>query len=185
MILLTPADYKVMPWKNGLGSTLEIHRADGRHGRMDWRVSMATVAEDGPFSNFAGFDRHIMAIAGAGMVLEGGPDGPISVVPFSPCRFSGDWPVTARLTDGPVKDFNLMARREAWDSRLEVLRFEVPREIGGKGETCLIHALAGGFASRGKSVPEGCSLLASLERPLTVMPENGPCVAVACLVSQK
>ena len=35
-----------------------------------WRVSIAEVAVDGPFSRFPGYDRHIMTIAGNGMMLE-------------------------------------------------------------------------------------------------------------------
>ncbi len=46
---LTAADYRTMPWKNGLGQTTELHRVDDATGQMLWRVSIAGVAQDGPF----------------------------------------------------------------------------------------------------------------------------------------
>ena len=45
---LPPAAYTRQPWKNGKGETGELARAD-RDGALLWRLSMATVAEAGPF----------------------------------------------------------------------------------------------------------------------------------------
>lgn len=49
-------DYKRMPWKNGGGETVEIaiFPADASVETFEWRISMATVANDGPFSIFPG-----------------------------------------------------------------------------------------------------------------------------------
>ena len=58
-----------MPWKNGGGVTTEIW-ASPPSGIFDWRVSIATVNADGPFSTFAGYERHIMTLSGEGMVLD-------------------------------------------------------------------------------------------------------------------
>ncbi|MBM7325185.1 HutD family protein, partial [Agrobacterium sp. S2] len=48
-----------MPWKNGGGVTTEIivHPAKASMADFDWRISMANVAQDGPFSIFPGVDR--------------------------------------------------------------------------------------------------------------------------------
>ena len=64
------ADYVRMPWKNGGGSTEEITR-DAGHGLdgFGWRLSIADIAESGGFSTFAGYQRVITVIQGAGMVL--------------------------------------------------------------------------------------------------------------------
>ena len=50
--LLKPADYVRMPWKNGGGQTTEIvvHPAGATLAEFDWRVSIADVDADGPFS---------------------------------------------------------------------------------------------------------------------------------------
>lgn len=110
-----------MPWKNGKGATTELYREDDAAGDMLWRVSIAGVTEDGPFSSFLGYDRHILALTGEGMDLEGGPDGAIRVAPlFTPRSFSGDWPIAARLLAGPLTDFNLMIRRDFGRGRLLV-----------------------------------------------------------------
>ena len=66
---LTPADYRRMPWRNGGGVTTEIAIAPDGAGlvgeRFLYRVSIADVMSDGPFSRFEGYDRHIMLPAGA------------------------------------------------------------------------------------------------------------------------
>src|SRR5947209_7321114 len=105
-----------MPWKNGGGSTTEIAifpEGSGVSGeRFQWRVSIADVVADGPFSRFPGYDRHIMVIEGAGMTLEVEDHGEIDLSrPFLPMSFSGDRDVQGRLNHGPVRDFNLIVAR--------------------------------------------------------------------------
>ncbi len=69
MRILRAADHKRMPWKNGGGETVEIAVApqDAALGDFDWRISMATVAADGPFSIFPGIDRTLSILSGSGM----------------------------------------------------------------------------------------------------------------------
>ena len=67
---LTPAGYRRQPWANGRGVTVELARADGPDGLI-WRLSMATVAEDGPFSLFPGIERNLTVISGPGFHLRG------------------------------------------------------------------------------------------------------------------
>ena len=59
------------PWKNGGGSTREI-ACWPQGADMDsfgWRVSIATIAQAGPFSAFPGINRQIMLLAGDGVQL--------------------------------------------------------------------------------------------------------------------
>lgn len=166
----TPSDYRVMPWKNGGGTTTELYMEPGAEGAFLWRVSIADVAVDGPFSVFAGYDRHIMAMEGAGMVLDGGPDGPIEVTPgFIPRSFSGDWPITSRLISGPVRDLNLMSRRESVESRLDCIEVTEPFDLTGKaGETTFVYLLEGPL--KGQGLRPGESLLLLPGEMLTVAP---------------
>lgn len=109
------------PWKNGGGTTAEVVRAPQRASLSDftWRVSIAEVTRDGPFSEFAGVDRIIMVIAGAGMVLS--VDGvEYRVEPMRPFNFSGDEATMARLIDGPTRDINVMTRRQLSSAALTV-----------------------------------------------------------------
>jgi uncharacterized protein len=78
----------------------------------EWRVSIADVAEAGPFSSFPGVDRHIAVVAGAGMLLTVGDDSPVRITEGSPSfSFPGDVPTWCRLIDGALADLNLMVRR--------------------------------------------------------------------------
>lgn len=107
---LTPADYIRQPWKNGKGETVELARAD-RDGAMLWRLSMATVTEDGPFSIFPGIERNLTVLDGPGFRLVG--DGiDLPCLPLSPVAFPGDVAIGAVETGGQVStDFNVMSAR--------------------------------------------------------------------------
>ncbi|GIQ81938.1 uncharacterised protein family HutD/Ves, partial [Kipferlia bialata] len=63
-------DQRVMPWKNGKGSTAEIlvSPPGTSLAKMDftYRLSSAPVTEDGSFSHFPGFQRILLPIEGAG-----------------------------------------------------------------------------------------------------------------------
>lgn len=118
---LTPADYIRQPWKNGKGETVELARAD-RDGAMLWRLSIATVAEDGPFSIFPDIDRNLTVLDGPGFRLVGdGIDRPC--LPLSPVTFAGDVAVQAVETGGRVStDFNVMTARVLPLPQVEVVR---------------------------------------------------------------
>lgn len=107
---LTLADYAHQPWKNGKGVTVELARAEAR-GALLWRLSMATVAEDGPFSIFPGIERNLTVISGPGFRLVG--DGlSLDCAPGVPVAFPGDVALSAQGTaQGRSEDFNVMTAR--------------------------------------------------------------------------
>ena len=74
MKIIRFANLATAPWKNGGGVTREIARLDS-DGAMVWRLSIADVAVEGPFSKFAGMQRILTVIEGAGMRLERGDAG--------------------------------------------------------------------------------------------------------------
>lgn len=114
MNLLRASSYKRMPWKNGGGETVEIavFPANASVENFDWRISMATVASDGPFSIFPEIDRSLSILAGNGVALAIDGAGPISLtVDSQPLPFSADVPVVATLTNGAITDLNVMTRR--------------------------------------------------------------------------
>lgn len=117
---LRPEDYTRMPWKNGKGVTVELARAD-RDGALLWRLSMATVAEDGLFSLFPGIDRNLTVLDGPGFRLVG--DGiDLPCLPLSPVAFPGDVAVQAIQTGGAVStDFNVMTARALPPAQVDVL----------------------------------------------------------------
>ena len=119
--LLRNADHRRMPWKNGGGETVEVivHPQGAGLSDFDWRVSMATVASDGPFSVFAGIDRTLAILSGEGMVLSIEGLGERRLTPAAaPLPFPADAPTSARLTGRPITDLNVMTRRGVFGHRL-------------------------------------------------------------------
>ncbi|MDB4943563.1 MAG: hypothetical protein JWP97_3097 [Labilithrix sp.] len=165
---LGPADYVIMPWKNGGGTTTELVREPASGERHRFRVSIADVTADGPFSRFDGYERFIMVLEGAGMTLEAGAQGTIALAPLVPRRFSGDWDVYGKLLAGPVKDFNLMVDRAHGTGSLEVVRVRREAAVScAAGETCIVHVLAGALTDGAR----GETLLLDAPRRLTVHPD--------------
>lgn len=114
------------PWKNGAGLTREIATGPQAAGSadFDWRISIAEVACDAPFSAFPGIDRCITLLRGAGMRLvsaDASVDHRLDQA-LAPFRFSGDLALDAILFDGPCSDFNVMTRRGAWSAEVSVVR---------------------------------------------------------------
>jgi len=124
MRLIRPADFRTQPWKNGGGITHEIARAD-RGGRLLWRLSIAEVASDGPFSAFPGLSRILTVIEGAGLYLDT-PGGRLDALPLAPLAFSGDLPVQSRLIGGPIRDFNLIYDGRHLQASVTLVRDRLP-----------------------------------------------------------
>jgi uncharacterized protein len=132
---LTPADARDTPWRNGRGTTREIAIAPAgasfERGDFRWRVAIAGVAEDGPFSSFPGFERLIVVIRGDGLVLHHGREAPPAVVlPFEPHRFDGSWRTEARLRRDAVTDFNVLFDPASVHATIDVLRLGARRWRG-------------------------------------------------------
>ena len=115
MILLDTAQLAATPWKNGGGFTRELacHPAGASLEDFVWRLSIADVAQSGPFSRFPGVDRVITLLDGAGMSLSF-EDGRRVLLeqPHAPFHFRGEDAVQAELIATPSRDLNLMLRRE-------------------------------------------------------------------------
>ncbi|CAB3725532.1 Protein Ves [Achromobacter deleyi] len=60
------------PWKNGGGvtRTLAADKDAAESAAARWRVSIADITRDGPYSRFAGDDRVSVVLSGAGVVLR-------------------------------------------------------------------------------------------------------------------
>ena len=106
-------EYRRVRWKNGTGWTREIARMPDRED-WDWRLSIAEIEQDGPFSVFPGIDRELVLIRGNGLRLRF-EDGEVRELqpPHERIRFAGERVVSGELLDGPTHDFNLMWRRDA------------------------------------------------------------------------
>lgn len=113
---IEPTQYRRTPWKNGGGITVDI----AEDGDV-WRFGRTPITAAGPFSDYAGFDRLQVLVAGRGLVLET-PDGEIDLrTPFRPARFRGETPIVSRLEAGPVEVVNLIGARARVKLALDVL----------------------------------------------------------------
>ena len=92
------------PWANGGGTTRELARADDGA----WRISLADITGDGPFSTFPRRQRLLTVVEGTVLGLD--VDGETCVIePRRPFPFSGDAVVVASVPEGPVRALNVIA----------------------------------------------------------------------------
>lgn len=123
--LFSPSAYKVMPWKNGAGSTTELliapEGASVQSG-FDWRISLAQVPASGPFSSFPNYQRTIMLLRGDPMRLVHQGQGEHLLEPFQPYDFHGAWQTEGILTGRLVEDFNVMVRDDFGKAHVDVQR---------------------------------------------------------------
>ncbi|WFP74576.1 HutD family protein [Mesorhizobium sp. WSM4906] len=142
MRILRAAGYRVMPWKNGGGTTAEIAISPDGAGLddFDWRISMARVETGGPFSSFVGVDRTLAVLEGDGIVLDiaGRPPARLTAA-SAPLSFPGDVRTGAALIGGPITDLNVMTRRGRFSHAVERLPLQGQVEIvPGDGTTIVL-----------------------------------------------
>ncbi|TDT56727.1 hypothetical protein DFO53_2738 [Enterobacter sp. AG5470] len=106
-VLLPYADYAEMRWKNGQGVTREVCRFPGSEA-YDWRVSVATIRENGAFSRFSGYLRNISVLEGDGMFLTLDGQRSALIPPFQATDFNGDSDAYCEVVGGPLLDFNVI-----------------------------------------------------------------------------
>lgn len=147
--VLRASGYTRMRWKNGAGWTseiLKVHASDERDTNdWLWRLSIAEIEQDAPFSAFPGVERELVLLSGNGLRLRF-DDGEVHdlLPPHDKLRFAGERAACGELLDGATRDFNLMWKRDAVTAQLwrrplvgTMVLFVEP------GETWAIHLLAG------------------------------------------
>ena len=109
-----------MPWANGRGTSYEIASDRDDAGNWSWRLAMAPVNEDGPFSRIECVNRFLAVVEGNGMLLSVDRK-KLQCLPMQVIRFRGDAITEATLTDGPIMDINLMVRRKEADGEMAIV----------------------------------------------------------------
>jgi environmental stress-induced protein Ves len=148
---LRSVDYSRTRWKNDGGWTTEIARSeDPRGADFRWRVSIAEIETNGPFSSFPGVVRDLLLLEGSGIELDIDDHASLRLSGrFERAHFDGESQVQCRLLAGATRDFNVMARRDA--VRAEI----VARPLVGAmvvfpeaGTEWLVHVFAGHASAR-------------------------------------
>uniref|UniRef100_Q0HWV6 HutD-family protein n=1 Tax=Shewanella sp. (strain MR-7) TaxID=60481 RepID=Q0HWV6_SHESR len=114
-------------WKNGGGSTkqLMIWPKGAELSNFDFRISIATISSDGPFSLFHGIDRQLCILEGEGVRLnikrnDLGQSEEIILSPNEqPFCFSGETQIESKRLANQILDFNVMTRRGNYTARIE------------------------------------------------------------------
>jgi environmental stress-induced protein Ves len=135
-----------VPWKNGGGTTAEVAAfpEGSSFDTFGWRISMADVASDGPFSVFPGVDRTLIVVEGDGIELD------VEGIAYPLDRnapklsFSGDDMTAGRLLSGPIRDLNVMTRRGQFRHRTRFVESGVAL-LSDDTATAFLVALDGPF----------------------------------------
>jgi len=148
MKIVRAADQPRVRWRNDGGWTRDVASDSPHTPNFSWRISIADVEADGPFSRFDGCDRLLVLLEGAGMDLVCIENGErMQLRPSATwARFAGEVAIAAELLDGPTTDFNVV-----WDrSRFSLQEREDWRDrtIGGRGGCIVVvHVLSGSLES--------------------------------------
>lgn len=162
------------PWKSGVGETREIALHPSRAGfdDFDWRLSIATIAEDGAFSTFPGIDRTLILLGGKGVILRL-DDESEHVLRSGECmKFAGEQTVRSLLLEGAVQDLNIMFRRSRVTTQIRIERLH--------GRTILD---LGTDASVGLS--EKWAGNAAFDLPFSWMLNSFPTARTTCIVNSQ
>lgn len=154
--VLRAAGRATAPWRNGGGVTREIAvwPEGAASDAFDWRISLADVAADGPFSAFPGVHRTLTVVEGEGMDLIVGGEHHIVDEPYWPYDFPGDLQTVGHLLGGPVVNFNVMYRRYRTEAATAVVRGTV-RLMPPDGGAVLALALDDGAVLDGTDIELG------------------------------
>jgi environmental stress-induced protein Ves len=150
--VLHPRAYRRTRWQNDGGWTTEIASepmADPAQG-FRWRVSIADIESDGPFSVFPGVDRDLLLLAGKGIELDINDAPPLRLDQrFQRTHFAGEDAVGCRLLAGPTRDFNVMARRGIVSAEVHARPLNGTMLVFAEaGATWLVHVFAGQASAR-------------------------------------
>ncbi len=149
------AGYRRVAWRNGGGQAMDIAvqaartGATGTDGAGDftWRVALADIERDGPFSVYGkNIERIITLLDGNGFDLDFAEAPGIAVrTPHMPTRFRGDWTAHCRLQGGRCVVFNVMHDDAACSAQLNIIRPlpDQPLIFSPPGHTTLLFSLVG------------------------------------------
>ena len=122
---LVPESYRRTPWKNGRGELVVIDGEGGESWQnmgVAWHFGRTAIMEEGPFSDYTGYERLQVVTKGAGLVLIA-PDHEIDLRrAMQPRRYDGGTPIRTRLEKGPVEVVNLIADRSRFDVDMRVTK---------------------------------------------------------------
>ncbi len=144
--IISPEEFKTIPWKNGQGSTTElVISPDATLDSFDWRLSIAKVDQDGEFSDFSGYMRHLILIEGEGITLSHTNQQGTQIDKLNSLlnisNFDGGSKTIGELQAGPIKDFNIMVDKEKYQAKIKTY-VENQQVLLESKTLCFVYALS-------------------------------------------
>jgi environmental stress-induced protein Ves len=186
MKIIRMASLAATPWKNGGGVTHELIRVPPGDGPFRWRMSVAHIDASGPFSDFAGFNRTMILLRGAGVRLTFDGDQCKELRGVGDmAQFDGACATQCELLKGSCADLNLIVSQSIEGVRAWVEQLAAPRALSTGHATVLAFPLSGAVSVNAGS-GEG-STLAAWDLAVASPPDNlkisaGPAESAAPLV---
>ena len=176
--LLRAADRVASRWANGGGITREVV-AWPDPGDWQWRISLAEVAESGPFSILSDVDRTIVLVSQGRLALDFGTHA-IELSRWVPFDFRGEAPVFGRIGGTATEDLNVMTRRGHFTSVVRVFSSSAEMFVVAGVERVVVLLAGSGRVQMGDLVyelgpgdafhtTEAISVSASLEASLAII----------------
>lgn len=137
LMVLDPSRVAPVPWRNGAGSTRELASVADSSGTLLWRISLADLDHDAPFSQFDGMDRTLVALGEIRLEVDGET---LHLMSGEQARFRGEASTSVTL-DRPARALNVMVRRDACSAAVVQRRVTDPA-IPGAGATVILGHLA-------------------------------------------
>jgi environmental stress-induced protein Ves len=108
-----------------------------------WRVSVAHIGVSGPFSDFAGYNRKMVLLRGAGVRLTfGGGRQTVLRDIGELVEFSGALAADCQLLNGPCTDLNLIVSESMTSARAWVERLTEPRALETESDLLLVFPIS-------------------------------------------
>ncbi len=177
------ADVAATPWRNGGGMTRELV-AWPAVGAWRWRMSVAEVTANGPFSHFEGITRWFAVLKGEGVALT--VRTPSDSDDLVVCEhhqtlaepalcFDGGATTHCQLLGGPSQDFSLMVTDVCLPARMVRVRGAL-NVLAGATKTIAVYAVDSSASVRFNSedlyVPPGTLVWRTLTKAATVHIES-------------
>lgn len=171
--VISPTQFKTVPWKNGKGETIEMAINHGASlDNFDWRLSMASVVEDGVFSNFAGYTRNLILIDGNGINLQHN-DNKIDRLTrrLDIATFDGGNKTVGNLHSNEITDFNVITRTSTFDTKVSCQQ-GTESQLLDKSDLCFIYSLSSDSKLTINDSPDVIILPAQHLMKITDLPAN-------------
>jgi environmental stress-induced protein Ves len=137
-MMLDPSKLEPIPWLNGAGSTRELAASTDADGVTTWRISVADLDRDAPFSLFPGLDRVFVALGPLRLTIDGVTS---TLAAGDQASFPGEAAVSVSLGE-PTTAVNVMTRRGRRRAEVVLRRPDEPMPEGVDATVRLPDAMA-------------------------------------------